>query len=126
MTRSDEDGAPRFPFGSISIETQTTTYYQADCERCGWHTRQADTKNWVLRMADLHFAICPNPYFRNGAMAACGCWYYAQAGDSVGMSLACPIHGATAIKQANVDEPVPYGKGRWTPDPACDLGGDAT
>ncbi len=111
-----EDGERKFPYGSITIETQKTTYYQADCERCGWHTRQADTKHWVVKMAEQHFAICPNPYYRAGAVAACGCWYYASPGDAVGQPLNCPIHGATEILKANVDEHVPWGSGTWTQD----------
>ena len=35
--------------------------WQADCDRCGWHTRQADSKRWVNEMAALHRKTCPAP-----------------------------------------------------------------
>lgn len=32
--------------------------YQADCVRCGWHTRQADVRAWAFNMADIHRKNC--------------------------------------------------------------------
>lgn len=36
-----------------------TERYQADCDNCGWHTRESGAKSWVLTMADQHVQDCP-------------------------------------------------------------------
>lgn len=38
--------------------------WQADCDRCGWHTRQAEGSNgaqWVHEMAEKHERDCVIP-----------------------------------------------------------------
>ena len=99
--------------------------FQAECERCGWHTRQADQKWWARQMADAHEKVCPVPeYRRNGALMSCGCWTYeVMPGDSLGKQrYSCPVHGNVTTEKMNVDEPVPYmeGNGRWIAAPPAE------
>lgn len=94
----------------MTIKTHTTTRHQADCDRCGWHTREADGdrgKQWVEYMVAEHEKSCPNPPPpRCGALMKCGCWYYALPGDEAGRTKAeCPLHGLVVAIKMNVDAP---------------------
>lgn len=47
------------------IDTNPDTgRHQADCNHCGWHTRQvdADDRWWVEKMAARHEKLCPFPH----------------------------------------------------------------
>lgn len=101
---------------------QVTTLFQADCPQCGWHTRQADQKQWVREMADAHEKVCPNPppppLRRNGMTASCGCWYFGMPGNSVGRTVeTCPRHGTVGMVEANVYEIDGEATGKWWTHP---------
>ncbi len=36
-----------------------TERYQADCDNCGWHTRECGSRVWTLTMATQHVDDCP-------------------------------------------------------------------
>lgn len=100
----------------VHVQVHVTTRFQADCDNCGWHTREADQKHWVVRMVEQHKRVCPNPDpLRNGALMECGCWNYAPAGASVGFVEGCPVHGSVEAVTMNVPEPDGQSHGHlWT------------
>lgn len=111
MPDSPSDGLP--PEISIHEEVRPTLY-QADCDRCGWHTRQAEAKWWVERMALLHKEHCPDPHYENGAEMECGCWWRATPGSAVGETEEeCPTHGRTLVAKANVECPESWTRAWW-------------
>jgi hypothetical protein len=92
------------------MTVEVIALWQADCDRCGWHTRQADSKSWVEQLAAWHRNACPNPEPpptpRNGARMECGDWWWADPGSAAGATRAfCPIHGDRLMVEANVPEP---------------------
>lgn len=91
------------------VEFRETTYHQASCPCCGWHTREVETRGWVHMMGAAHEKSCPNrPPPLNGALMECGCWHNAMPGSSAGMTReVCPVHGDTLMVMANV--PLPDG-----------------
>lgn len=105
---------PSFPYRTISFDT-TPELHQADCQRCGWHTRQSSDRSWIASMAKEHHKVCPNPYYRNGSLMECGCWYACiSPGSAVGEAKAeCPLHGETVMAKANVKAPIPFGMDNW-------------
>lgn len=109
--------AEQFPPGSITIEV--IERFQAECERCGWHTREFSGGDRALRQIEhlsrLHMNVCPNPKIRSGGTTDCGCWTYeVSPGESTGdKEKTCPVHGPTTIVKMNVDEPTPWGTKRW-------------
>lgn len=90
------------------IEVEQTELFQADCVRCGWHTRQSRDRSWIEQLARAHKGACPNPPPpREGGILHCGCWAYVMPGTVAGSDhWRCPNgHGPQLVVTCNVDEP---------------------
>lgn len=55
-----ERAAPEVTVNRVIADgTVDLVMFQADCDDCGWHTRQALPKRWVNEMARRHRLTCP-------------------------------------------------------------------